>query len=79
MGVALKKEKAEKHITPKLIATAAKAGIVLKLIDPDQSLESQEPFSVLLHKIRDVGKVTCTHLRPAALKIRMNSCRRCLC
>lgn len=56
VGVALKKEKAEKHIKPKLIALAADAGIELKLIDPDQSLESQEPFSVLLHKIRDAGE-----------------------
>ena len=56
VGVALKKEKAEKHIKPKLIALAADAGIELKLIDPDQSLQSQEPFSVLLHKIRDVGE-----------------------
>jgi len=56
VGVALKKKKAEKHITPKLIAMAAEAGIELKLIDPDQSLESQEPFSILLHKIRDAGE-----------------------
>jgi len=49
---------AKKHIQPKLIAMAAEAGIELKLIDPDQDLEAQEPFSVLLHKIRDAGEHT---------------------
>lgn len=48
---------AKKHISPKLVAKALEVGIVLKVLDPEQSLEGQEPFSVVLHKIRDAGKL----------------------
>ena len=46
---------AKKHISPKLVDKAAEVGIELKVLDPDRPLEDQEPFSVVLHKIRDAG------------------------
>ena len=46
---------AKKHISPKLVEKAAEVGIELKILDPDKPLKDQEPFSVVLHKIRDAG------------------------
>lgn len=46
---------AKKHISPKLIERAAEAGIELKILNPEQPLEDQEPFNVVLHKIRNAG------------------------
>lgn len=48
---------AKKHFSPKLKQLSAEAGIALKVIDLDKSFEEQEPFDVLLHKVRSQGNL----------------------
>ncbi|KAK9822224.1 hypothetical protein WJX81_000985 [Elliptochloris bilobata] len=43
---------AKKHLRPKLLATAAAAGVTIKVVHYGQPLAEQGPFDVLLHKIR---------------------------
>lgn len=47
---------AKKHLGPKLIAAAAASGIDIKYIDSEKPLTDQEPFDVLIHKIRTPGR-----------------------
>jgi len=46
---------AKKHLRPKLLATAAAAGVTIKVVNFGQPLADQGPFDVLLHKIRKKG------------------------
>ena len=55
VGMALKKDKAKKHISQKLIDRAAEHGIMLKVIDENVALEDQGHFDVILQKIRRRG------------------------
>lgn len=52
VGYAVKREKAEKHVSAELIERASEAGIEIRVVDPEQPLEQQGPFDVLLQKIR---------------------------
>ena len=56
VGLALKKEKRKKHISDKLVALAAEAGIALKFIDKELPLEQQGPFVAILQKVRKPGE-----------------------
>ncbi|KAK9868299.1 hypothetical protein WJX84_009842 [Apatococcus fuscideae] len=51
VGIALLPSKAKKHLKGSLLARAANAGIQIKVVDPDQPLEEQGPFDVVLHKV----------------------------
>ncbi|KAK9841570.1 hypothetical protein WJX74_008089 [Apatococcus lobatus] len=51
VGIALLPSKAKKHLKGSLLARAANAGINIKVVDPDQPLEEQGPFDVVLHKV----------------------------
>lgn len=53
VGIAINPQKAKKHISPALLEKAAEAGIEIRLLDAEHRLEEQEPFDVVLHKIRD--------------------------
>ncbi len=57
VGMALNAEKAEKHISPKLIDYAEKHGILLRIIDENLPLESQGTFHAICQKIRRRGTV----------------------
>lgn len=59
VGVALKKEKARKHIRDELVACALANGIRLVLIDEFVPLEEQGPFDAILQKIRRPGMLFC--------------------
>lgn len=52
---------AKKHLRPKLLATAAAAGVAIKVVHFGQPLAEQGPFDVLLHKIRQTGGRTVLH------------------
>ena len=52
VGYAVKREKAEKHVSADLIERASEAGIEIRVVDPELPLEQQGPFDVLLQKIR---------------------------
>ena len=56
---------AKKHISPRLVKLAAESGIGVKIIDIDKPFEEQEPFDVLLHKVRSPGE--CRRLKTALL------------
>ena len=47
---------AKKHVSPKLLRLAAESGITVKIIDLEKDFEIQEPFDVLLHKVRSQGE-----------------------
>lgn len=53
---ALRPVQAKKHLKTKLMEMAAAVGIEIKYIDPGVTLREQEPFDVLIHKIRDAGR-----------------------
>jgi Inositol 1,3,4-trisphosphate 5/6-kinase pre-ATP-grasp domain len=55
VGMALKAEKAKKHVSQKLIDYAAEHGIELKVIDEHVPLEDQGHFDVICQKIRRRG------------------------
>ncbi len=55
VGMALKAEKAKKHISKKLTDYAEKHGIQLKLIDAKLPLDSQGHLDAICHKIRRRG------------------------
>jgi len=55
VGVALKKEKARKHIREELLSCAERNGIKVVLIDEFRPLEEQGPFDAILQKIRRRG------------------------
>lgn len=55
VGMALKKEKAKKHLSQKLIDRATQHGILLKVIDEYVPLAEQGHFDVILQKIRRRG------------------------
>lgn len=46
----------KKHISDKLVAAAAEAGIALRFIDKEQPLEAQGPFVAILQKVRKPGE-----------------------
>lgn len=46
----------KKHISDKLVAAAAEAGIRLRFIDKEQPLEAQGPFAAILQKVRKPGE-----------------------
>ncbi len=46
----------KKHISDKLVAAAAEAGISLRFIDKEQPLEAQGPFDAILQKVRKPGE-----------------------
>lgn len=56
IGLALKADKAQKHVSQALVDRAAAAGLELRLVDSARPLEEQGPFNVLLQKIRDGGE-----------------------
>ena len=56
VGLALKADKARKHLTQELVDRAAAAGLELRLVDCARPLEEQGPFDVLLQKLRDSGE-----------------------
>lgn len=64
VGMALKKDKASKHISQKLIQVAARRGIDIRAIDEACPLETQGPFDVILQKIRRRGTHQCCGTRP---------------
>lgn len=55
VGMALKAEKAKKHISQKLIDYAAGHGIHLKVIDENVALEDQGHLDAICQKIRRRG------------------------
>ena len=55
VGMALKKEKAKKHLSQKLIERATQHGIIIKVIDEFIPLAEQGHFDVILQKIRRKG------------------------
>ena len=56
IGLALKAEKAQKHVSQALVDRAAAAGLELRLVDSARPLEEQGPFDVLLQKIGGSGE-----------------------
>lgn len=56
VGLALKKEKRKKHISDRLVALAAEAGIELRFVDKEAPLEAQGPFAAILQKVRKPGE-----------------------
>lgn len=56
VGVALKKEKARKHIRDELLSCAERNGIKIVVIDEFRPLEEQGPFDAILQKIRRPGR-----------------------
>eukprot|EP00890_Picochlorum_soloecismus_P001327 jgi/Picsp_1/2195/NSC_05659-R1_protein len=52
VGVALKKEKARKHVRDELLSCAERNGIKIVVIDEFRPLEEQGPFDAILQKIR---------------------------
>ena len=46
---------AGKHLKPKLVELADSAGLDLIPINPDQPVEDQGPFDIILHKARSQG------------------------
>jgi hypothetical protein len=57
VGMALKADKAKKHVSQKLIDYAAEHGIHLKIIDENVSLSDQGSFDVICQKIRRRGMI----------------------
>ena len=55
VGMALKADKAKKHVSQKLIEYAAEHGIHLKIIDEYVALSDQGSFDVICQKIRRRG------------------------
>ena len=55
VGMALRAEKAKKHISQKLIEYAAEHGIHLKVIDENIAIEDQGHFDAICQKIRRRG------------------------
>lgn len=55
VGMALKADKAKKHVRRELLECAESHGIRIVVIDENKSLEEQGPFDVILQKIRRPG------------------------
>ncbi len=55
VGIAIKHDKARKHINEKLIDRASGVDIAIRIIDDRRPLEKQGPFDVILQKIRRKG------------------------
>ena len=53
---------AGKHLKPKLLELADSAGLDLIPINPDQPVEDQGPFDIILHKARSQGAAHFMHL-----------------
>lgn len=56
VGIALKREKRRKHISDRLVALAAEAGVELRFVDKEVPLEQQGPFHAILQKVRKPGE-----------------------
>ena len=56
VGIALKREKRRKHISDRLVAEAAEAGVELRFVEKDVPLEQQGPFHAILQKVRKPGE-----------------------
>lgn len=74
VGMALKAEKAKKHISQKLIDYAAKHGIHIKVINEDLALDDQGHLDAICQKIRrrgmfyyDINKISIKRSRDAAV------------
>lgn len=67
VGIALKREKRKKHISDKLVALAAEAGVELRFVEKDVPLEQQGPFVAIFQKVRKPGEraATATACLPA--------------
>lgn len=55
IGLALKKDKCDKHISQDLIEKARASGFELKVLDPDLPLEEQGRLDAILQKLRNPG------------------------
>jgi hypothetical protein len=64
VGVALKKEKARKHIRDELLSCAERNGIKIVVIDEFRPLEEQGPFDAILQKIRRPGRCCVECIQP---------------